>query len=199
MILGITGSIASGKSLVVRMFEESGAAIVSADQIARDIVTPDSEVLRLLVEHFGQVIIREDGSLDRDRLGRIVFDDGNARAELNRITHPAIAQLALERLRSLAQSGAPLVVYEAPLLFEAKAESRVDRVLVVTVDPETQLQRLMSRDSLSLAEAKQRINAQMTQEEKLARSDYVIDNSGTIEATREQVQQLWDRLVNGAR
>lgn len=195
MILGITGTIASGKSLVAAAFAQRGAALVSADQLAREIVRPGSEVLARLVERFGAGILTDSGRLDRDRLARMVFADEQARTDVNRITHPAIGRLALERLRALADSGVPLVVYEAPLLFEAKAESRVDRILVVRIAPDIQLQRLMARDGLSESEARQRVAAQMGQEEKLARADYVIDNSAEVAATLQQVDRLWRRLV----
>lgn len=195
MILGITGTIASGKSLVAAAFAQRGAALVSADQLAREIVRPGSEVLARLVERFGAGILTDSGRLDRDRLARMVFADEQARTDVNRITHPAIGRLALERLRALAGSGVPLVVYEAPLLFEAKAESRVDRILVVRIAPDIQLQRLMARDGLSESEARQRVAAQMGQEEKLARADYVIDNSAEVAATLQQVDRLWRRLV----
>ncbi|HEX9777594.1 MAG TPA: dephospho-CoA kinase [Geopsychrobacteraceae bacterium] len=195
MILGITGTIASGKSLVAAAFAQRGAALVSADQLAREIVRPGSDVLARLVERFGAGILTDSGRLDRDRLARMVFADEQARTDVNRITHPAIGRLALERLRALAGSCVPLVVYEAPLLFEAKAESRVDRILVVRIAPDIQLQRLMARDGLSESEARQRVAAQMGQEEKLARADYVIDNSAEVAATLQQVDRLWRRLV----
>jgi dephospho-CoA kinase len=195
LVLGITGTIASGKSLVAAAFAQRGAALVSADQLAREIVRPGSEVLARLVECFGAGILTDSGRLDRDRLARMVFADEQARTDVNRITHPAIGRLALERLRALAGSCVPLVVYEAPLLFEAKAESRVDRILVVRIAPDIQLQRLMARDGLSESEARQRVAAQMGQEEKLARADYVIDNSAEVAATLQQVDRLWRRLV----
>lgn len=195
LILGITGSIASGKSLVAAEFSRRGAALVSADQLAREVVKPGSPVLARLVVRFGEGVLDEDGSLDRESLARIVFADEQARAELNQIVHPAIGRLAVEQLQELAASQVPLVVYEAPLLFEAGAEERVDRVLVVKVDPQVQLQRLMARDGLTSADALQRVAAQMSQQEKLARADYVIDNSGSVAETVAQVEQLWQALV----
>jgi len=195
LILGITGSIASGKSLVAAAFAKHGAALVSADLLAREVVAPGSEGLKRLVVRFGPAILSSDGSLDRERLARIVFVDSKARAALEKITHPAIARLAEERLAAHVASGIPLVVYEAPLLFEVGAESRVDRVLVVRIAPEEQLRRLMQRDGLDRAAAQQRVTAQMSQEEKLARADYVIDNSAGVAATLEQVDRLWQRLT----
>jgi len=195
LILGVTGSIASGKTSVATAFEKYGAALVSADQLARDIVQPGSIVLSQLVERFGKKILTDVGALDRERLAQIVFTDEQARDDLNRMTHPAIGRLAFERLQEHVDAGGPLVVYEAPLLFEAGAEQRVDRVLVVKIDPDIQLQRLMVRDGLNEAEARQRVNAQISQEEKLARADFMIDNSGSPEETLRQVGMLWQILT----
>lgn len=194
MILGITGNIASGKSTVADFFAEAGARILSADQLAREVVRPDGPVLGQLVQRFGDKILLADGGLDRAALAELVFADPDARRELNAITHPAIARLAEQRLQELDRSGADLIVYEAPLLFEAGAEGRVDRVLVVTVAPEVQLRRLMQRDALDESAARQRVAAQMPQAEKVRRADFVIDNSGSREACRRQVRKLVDRL-----
>ena len=197
LILGITGNIASGKSAVARMFAAHGAALVDADHLAREIVAPGHPVLQQLVKRFGSEVLCENGELDRERLGQIIFADKLAREDLNRITHPAIAKLAIERLRQLKTTpGIPLVVYEAPLLFEAGAEGRVDQVLVVKIDPAVQLQRLMARDGFAETAARQRIAAQMPQEEKLARADYVIDNSESLAALQLRVDELWELLVS---
>lgn len=195
LILGITGNIASGKSTIAKAFAKLGAALVDADQLARDVVAPGSPTLQRLVERFGAEILLDNGQLDREFLGRLVFADSAARQDLNRIMHPAIGQLAIERLETLKHKpGIPLVVYEAPLLFEAGAEGRVDQVLVVKIDRQIQLQRLMQRDGLDETAALQRLAAQMPQGEKLARADYVIDNSGTVEEALDQVELLWSRL-----
>jgi len=198
MILGITGNIASGKSRVAARMAELGAAAVSADQLAREVVAPGSETLAALVNVFGEAILAADGSLDRSRLAEIVFADVGARKRLEAITHPAIGRLAEERLRRLWQEGHRLVVYEAPLLFEAGAVGRVDRVLVVLADTEVRLARLMARDGLDREAALRRIRAQMPQEEKAARADYVIDNSGSWEDCRRQVDALYRRLLSSA-
>ncbi|PLX89050.1 MAG: dephospho-CoA kinase [Desulfuromonas sp.] len=195
LILGITGGIASGKSLAASYFQRLGAELVSADALAREVVAPGSAVLEQLFARFGEGIRSDDGGLDREALAQIVFADEQARRVLNGLLHPAIGALAVERLRDSAQQCVPLVVYEAPLLFEAGAESRVDRVLVISVDEQVQLQRLMTRDGLSLAQAEARIAAQMPQNEKIERADYVIDNSATREALQRQVEALWRRLV----
>jgi len=194
MILGITGGIACGKSTVTEFFRAEGATIVSADELAREVVRPGSDVLQALVAVFGPEILRPDGELDRPTLAARIFADPAARAKLNRITHPAIAARAEARLQELRRQGVPLIVYEAPLLFEAGAEHRVDAVLVVTIDEEEQLARLVERDGLDLPAARSRIAAQLPLAEKVARADYVIDNSGTLDATSAQVRTLWQEL-----
>lgn len=195
MILGVTGGIASGKTLVTHIFRQLGAAVVSADELAREVVAPGSPTLALLVERFGPEILQQSGELDRAALGALIFADPQARADLNAITHPAIARLSVARLAELAAAEGTLVVYEAPLLYEAGAEKRVDAVLVVTVPEVLQLQRLMARDQLSEAAARERIAAQLSQAEKAARADFVIANEATVAALEAQVRALFQRLV----
>lgn len=198
LILGLTGGIASGKSSVAAMFAELGAVVVSADQLAREAVVPGSPALRALAAAFGPGILDAAGELDRGALAQLVFADPVARERLNAITHPAIAGLAEARLQELRARNVPLVIYEAPLLFEAGAERRVDRVLVVTVDPDIQRERLVARDRLGTAEAQARMAAQWPQAEKVIRADYVIDNSGSVEQTRLRVAELHQWLLSGA-
>jgi dephospho-CoA kinase len=196
MVLGVTGGIASGKSVVADMLGDLGAVVVSADGLSREIVAPGSQVLDRLVEAFGSRILSFDGTLDRDYLGELVFSDDGARQRLNAITHPAIAELAETRLAELRRQKVPLVVYEAPLLFEAGAESRVDQVLVVIVDPDQQLERLSARDEISRTSAVERVATQWPQARKLAQADFVIDNSSTLEETRCQVESLYHYLTS---
>ena len=198
LILGLTGNIASGKSTVAREFARLGAVVVDADQLAREVVAPGSAVLEKLVETFGEEILRADGTLDRSAMGQRIFADQAARERLNRIIHPAIAELSTKRLAELRhRRDLPLILYEAPLLFEAGAENRVDRVLVVTVDPQVQVRRLMARDHCDAAAARQKIAAQMPQAEKIARADYVIDNSTTPADLQRQVERVWAELCCG--
>lgn len=196
LVLGVTGGIACGKSLVTEQFAACGAVVVSADQLARAAVAPGSEALQQLQDRFGAKIIMATGELDRAGLAALVFGDAEALAALNRITHPAIATLAVNRLQVLRAQGVPLVVYEAPLLFEAGAERRVDQVVVVTLPEMLQLQRLMARDKLSEQAARTRIGAQMPVTEKVARADFVIDNSGTMAETEAQVRCVVAHLHN---
>lgn len=197
LVLGLTGGIASGKSSVAAIFAGLGAVVVSADQLAREAVAPGSATLQALAAAFGPAILGSAGELDREALGRLVFADPAARERLNALTHPAIARLAEARLRELRDRNVPLVVYEAPLLFEAGVERRVDRVLVLTVDPAIQRARLQERDQLDAAAIESRISAQWPQADKVARADFVIDNSGPLEETRRQVAALCHLLLSG--
>ncbi len=195
MVLGVTGGIASGKSFVADLFRCLGAAVISADELAREVVRPGGKVLERLVEHFGRSILADNGTLDRNALGKRIFTDEKQRHVLNALIHPAIASLAEQRLAEARRADHPLIVYEAPLLFEAGAQDRVDAVLVVKVDPQVQLKRLMERDGIDEASAHRKIAAQMPQAEKLARADFVIDNSADREQTRLQAAQLFERLA----
>ncbi len=194
MVLGLTGGIASGKTTVAQAFQAMGAVVVSADLLAREVVQPGANVLQQIAVHFGRKVLREDGTLNRQLLGDIIFNDPQARLALNKITHPAIAELAGKRLREAEQAGASLVVYDAPLLFEAGADRQVDKVLVVKVDAEIQLARLMARDGIDRQQALARIESQMSQGEKIARADFVVDNSGSPQETLDQVRSLVERL-----
>jgi dephospho-CoA kinase len=194
-ILGITGGIAAGKSSVAAIFAELGAVVVSADQLARAAAVPGSPVLAELVQLFGPTILGPAGELDRAALAQLVFADPAARARLNAITHPAIAELAVARLQQLRATGVPLVVYEAPLLFEAGAAGRVDWVLAVAIDPALQRERLAQRDGLAEADIQARIASQWPLAEKIAHADFVIDNSGPLTETRRQVMALHHYLL----
>ncbi len=189
-ILGVTGGIASGKSLVTSMLAEMGWPVLSADQIARDVIKPGTSLLKQLVSTFGDQILLPSGDLDREALGGIVFNNIEARQELNALMHPAIGAESARRLSELRDGDHELVVYEAPLLFEAGAEARVDEVLVVFVAPEIQIKRLCARDGLDRDTALSRIHAHWSQQKKIARADYVIDNSGPPVDTRRQVEAL---------
>ncbi|MBN2644850.1 MAG: dephospho-CoA kinase [Desulfuromonadaceae bacterium] len=194
MILGVTGGIASGKSTVTKLLAQQGAEVVSADQLSRELVEPGSAVLAQLVACFGEGILDGEGRLNRAALGARVFADAVARKQLEAIMHPAIAVLSRQRLHE-AQQRAALVVYEAPLLYEAHAEDRVDRVLTVTVDPAVQLARLLARDRCSEQEARNRIGAQMPQEEKARRADYVLDNSSDLMRLKDRVDAFYRQLA----
>lgn len=185
----MTGGVGSGKSTVSRMFAELGAEVIDADQLAREIVAPGQPALNEIVDTFGREFLRSDGTLDRPRLADLIFSDPTARTWLNAITHPRIrARMAEEVARRSARDG--VLVLDIPLLYESRREPEVEAVVVVWVDGAIQVQRLVERDGLSEAEARRRIAAQLSLDVKRERADYVVDNTGTVEATREQVAEV---------
>ena len=196
IVLGITGGIACGKSLVCQFFRELGAAVLSADELAREVVRPGEEAYAQIVAHFGKGILTAEGNIDRTLLAEKIFLFPAERQELNRITHPAIGHLADKRISELRQDPTvPLIIYEAPLLFEAKAEERVDLVLVVATTPEQQLERLMLRDNLSQEEALLRIAAQLPLAEKISRADILVENNAPRAETRKLIHQIFRELT----
>ncbi len=196
-VIGLTGGIASGKSLVASMFRSFGAIVLSADEIARRVEAPGTEAFKEIVHTFGASIVRADGSLDRKRLGDLIFRDASARARLNAITHPHIRQALLaeiDRLRAAGIKG--VVIVEIPLLLDTAPRDLfpLDGIIVASVDPETQMARLMGRDGLTREAALQRLQAQRPLADKVAEADWVIDNSGPATQTRRQAEDLWADL-----
>lgn len=192
MNIGLTGGIASGKSTVSRLLVERGALLVDADRIAREIVLPGSPALDQIADRFGADMLLPDGSLDRKRLGNVIFSDAAARKALEEITHPAIRQEMMTQMRRLEEEHPQsLVVVDVPLLYESGLTDRFEEIVVVYVPQAIQLERLMRRDGLSEAEASERLLSQWDIEMKRERADYVIDNSNGIEETRQQVEQFW--------
>lgn len=200
-LIGLTGGIASGKSTVSRHLAQLGAIIIDADQIARDVVAPGKPALGEIVREFGKDMLLPDGSLNRAALGKLVFGNTAIRERLNQITHPQIRADILEII-SRYQGGNlqgkdylnEVVIIDAPLLIEAGYTSIVEAVWLVAVDEETQIKRLMIRDGYTRAEAEARLKSQMSLQNKLAFANQVIDNSGTVEQTIAQVNELWDKL-----
>lgn len=193
-IIGLTGGIASGKSLVADILAELGAVVIDADRLAREVVTPGTEPYRMIIETFGDNVLQTDGTLNRKALGRIVFADPDARARLERITHPAILALGKKRLDEERSKGTAVVFYVVPLLLEVGLASSVDEVWIVYADDETQMERLMKRDGIGRDEALRKVAAQMPMDEKIKLGKVIIDNSGTAEETRQKVIELWREL-----
>jgi dephospho-CoA kinase len=193
--VGLTGGIASGKSLVAAELAARGAIIIDADVLAREVVEPGTPALAAIVERFGSQVLT-DGQLDRSRLGEIVFADPLARRDLERIVHPAVRARAIELERSA--EGAAVVVHVIPLLVETGQQQNFDFVVTVDVDQETQIQRLMARNGFSRAEAESRIAAQATQEDRRAAADVVLDNTGALARLRDQIAALWTVLTSAA-
>ncbi|WP_285842848.1 dephospho-CoA kinase [Rummeliibacillus stabekisii] len=195
MIIGLTGSIASGKSTVAKMLEEVGLPIVDADLVARIVVEPGTPTLEKISEVFGKEVLLENGELNREKLGEIIFHNPAKRVELNSIMHPAIRQEMLRQRDELTEAGEPHIVMDIPLLFESHLQHFVEKILVVSVTEENQLTRLMERNHLSKEEALARIATQLPLSEKEKGADAVIYNNRDLENTCTQLLAIlkeWD-------
>ena len=193
--VGLTGSIAVGKSHVCNVFRELGCRVLDADDTARDVVRPGTAGLARIVEEFGRQVLLPTGELDRSKLGAIVFADEGKRRLLNSIVHPLVMAAQDEWLRS-AEASDPdgIAIIDAALMIESGGYKRFDTLIVVFCEPAIQLERLMRRDGLSEAEAEQRIAAQMPQEEKKKFADFLIDTSGSFDDTRRQCAEVLEEL-----
>lgn len=193
-LIGLTGNIACGKSTVLSMLKEHGAAVIDADQVTRQVQRPGEPVYRQIVETFGEAILVEPGGpINRQRLGAIVFSDPQALRRLEQIVHPAVHARILAWLDDVA-TYARVAVIDAVKLLEAGWKQVCDAVWVVTCTPDQQLRRLMETRGMSEAEARMRIAAQPPQESRVAQADVVIDNSGSLDATRAQVDAAWAQI-----
>ncbi|MCK2017071.1 MULTISPECIES: dephospho-CoA kinase [Peribacillus] len=189
-IIGITGGIASGKSTVSLYLQELGFTIVDADLASRAVVEPGEEAYHQVVEAFGEDILLTDGNIDRVKLGSIIFNDQEKRLLLNGIVHPAVRNWMRVKTEAALSSGEETVFMDIPLLFESKLTFMVDKTLLIYVDEQVQLKRLMNRNGLSETEALARINSQMPLADKKALADAVIDNNGDINETKRQVKAI---------
>lgn len=195
-MIGLTGGIGSGKSTVAALLAEHGFPVVDADQLAREVVEPGQPALAELAEAFGQDVLHDDGSLNRPELAARAFVDKEHTELLNSITHPRIRQLREQRFRQAEDAGADAVVYDMPLLVEQGVDKHMDLTVVVDVDVEERIRRLVSTRGLTEEDARRRIAAQVDDAERLAAADVVIDNNGPVEALGEQVEQLV-RVIRG--
>jgi dephospho-CoA kinase len=191
ILIGLTGTIGSGKSAVAKMLADLGADVIDTDEIAREVVTPGSKCLETIVAEWGPGILNPDGSLNRDKLARIVFRDEARRKKLNSILHPLIIA---ETHKKLAETKAAAAVLVVPLLFESGMDKIVNQRWVVAAPEEELVRRICARDGCDPEHARDRIRSQMSQEEKIARADAVIDNGGSLERTRAAVEEAWNRL-----
>ncbi|EAC4811047.1 dephospho-CoA kinase [Listeria monocytogenes] len=193
--IGLTGSVATGKSTVSNMIQQAGIPLVDADIAARKVVEPGTEGLKEIVAYFGEEILLADGTLNRAKLGEIIFKDKEKREKLNEITHPRVKDYMLEARERFFRAGEELVFFDIPLLFESHLESLVDQIVVVWTTPETELKRLMERNDLTKEDALRRIESQMGIDEKARKADFVIDNNESLEKTQKQVYTFIERFV----
>jgi dephospho-CoA kinase len=196
MKLGLTGSIATGKSTVTGMFRDRGYPVIDADIISREVVEPGKPALEEIVEYFGKSVLHEDGTLNRKKLGDIVFEHPEEREKLNSIVHPAVRLEMKSRAEEAEREGENLIILDIPLLIENDLYYLIDEVLVVYVPEEVQKQRLMERNGYSEEEASRRISSQLSIEKKRKEADFLIDNSGTLDDTERQVEELIEKLTN---
>ncbi|AVQ99599.1 dephospho-CoA kinase [Oceanobacillus iheyensis] len=188
--IGLTGSIASGKSTVSLMFHDLNVPVIDADKISREVVNPHEDAYIKIVDTFGNSILLEDKTIDRAKLGEIIFNDHVMREKLNNIVHPAVRERMLAKRDAYVKAGVPTVVLDIPLLFESNLTHLVDKTLVISVTESVQLTRLMTRNGYNEQEARQRIQSQIPITEKVKMADAVIDNNGTKQETYEQLEQL---------
>ncbi|GAB3633694.1 hypothetical protein GCM10027421_30470 [Microbacterium shaanxiense] len=195
-LIALTGGIASGKSTIARRLEAHGAVVVDADQIVRDVQAPGAPVLGEIATAFGGHLIDEEGALDRAALGAMVFSDPEALARLNSIVHPAVRRESQRRFEAaFAANPHAIVVYDVPLLVEARVEDRWDAIVVAHAPAEVRLRRLIELRGMPPQEAQNRIDAQVPDEKRLAIADVVIDTAGSLAQTEQQVDALWRRLT----
>lgn len=194
-LIALTGGIASGKSTIARRLAEHGAIIVDADQIVRDVQSPGSPVLERIAEAFGADVVAPDGSLDRAALGAKVFGDADLLASLNAIVHPAVREESQRRFDdALRDDAEAVVVYDVPLLVEARVDDPWDLIVVAHAPAELRRQRLVELRGMAERAAQERIDAQVSDDRRLAIADVVIDTSATLERTIEQTDALWERI-----
>ncbi|RWZ59807.1 dephospho-CoA kinase [Halobacillus fulvus] len=190
VVIGLTGSIATGKSTVSKMFADFKIPVIDADQLSREVVKPGHSAYEKIVSTFGSGILHENGELNRKKLGKIIFSDEEERKKLNAIVHPEVRREMVERRDAFKEQGERAVVLDIPLLFESELTGYADKTLVVYVDENVQLERLMQRDQSSEEEALERIQSQIPITKKAKMADAVIDNNGSVEESFHQLNDI---------
>ncbi|MCX4242380.1 dephospho-CoA kinase [Paraliomyxa miuraensis] len=194
-VYGLTGGIGSGKSTVAELLEEYGVPVVSADELSRVVVAPGSEGLRAVVEAFGPEILDEHGELDRRRMADLVFRNTERRRELEAILHPRIRDRFEQVLDALEKAGHDVAVYEVPLLFERNLQGEMKAVILVTAPTDRRVARVRTRDDVTETEVRARIAAQMDEDQKRRRADYIVENDGSLDDLRREVEFLMARFL----
>lgn len=195
MLLGVTGGIASGKTVVAKMLEELGAALIDFDLLARQVVEPGEPAFTQIVDYFGKEVLQEDGTLNRKKLSKIVFQDTEKRNQLEGFTHPPIFEEFLKQVNAITEKDPEAVIQVVvPLLIEKNLQPIFDKILVVYVPEEQQIERLVERDGISREEAARMLEAQLPIDQKLTYADFVVHNEGSTEGTRKQLEEVWLEL-----
>jgi len=199
LIVGLTGGIVSGKSTVALMFKDLGAKIVDADKLGHSVVLPHKPAWEKIVKIFGKDILQNDLTIDREKLGKIVFANQPLLKKLNEITHPEITKIIkkeIDSVKNKTYNQKKILIIDAALIYEAKIDRLMDKIIVVYIDEDEQIKRLIKRNNLSKDEALQRIKSQMPMKEKVKMADYVIDNSNSLDKTKKQVEKIWKSLIS---
>jgi len=194
-VYGLTGGIGAGKSTVANMFQESGIPVVLADDVGREVASKGSDGLAEIVRSFGPDVLDSNGELDRRKLGTLIFNDPDRRRELEAILHPRVRDQSRELFSQLEQAGNQIVVYESALLYETQRHTEMRGVILVTASEEQRIARVRSRDGSEEEAVRQRIKAQMDDEEKRGLADYIIENNGDLQALRREVDSLIEQLL----
>ena len=194
-VYGLTGGIGAGKSTVANMFQESGIPVVLADDVGREVASKGSDGLAEIVRSFGLDVLDSNGELDRRKLGTLIFNDPDRRRKLEAILHPRVRDRSREHFSQLEQAGDQIVVYESALLYETQRHTEMRGVILVTASEEQRIARVRSRDGSEEEAVRQRIKAQMDEEEKRGLADYIIENNGDLQALKREVDSLIEQLL----
>ena len=199
LIVGLTGGIVGGKSTVASMFKDLGAKIVDADKLGHSVILPLRPAWEKITRLFGKGILQNDLTIDRGKLGKIVFTNQTLLKKLNEITHPEIIKLIKKEIslaRNKTYNREKILIIDAALIYETKIDRLMDKIIAVYIDEDEQIKRIIKRNNLSKEEALQRIKFQIPMKEKVKMADYVIDNSNSLDETKKQVEKIWKKLVS---
>ncbi|HZK12233.1 MAG TPA: dephospho-CoA kinase [Atribacterota bacterium] len=199
LIVGLTGGIVGGKSTVASMFRDLGAKIIDADKLGHSVILPYKPAWKKIVKLYGKDILRNDLTIDRKKLGKTVFTNQILLKKLNEITHPEIIKIIKKEInsaRNKTHNQQIILMIDAALIYEIKIDRFMDKIIVVYIDKDEQIKRLIKRNNLSKDEASQRIKSQMPMEIKVEMADYVIDNNNSLDETKKQVEKIWKSLVS---
>jgi len=199
LIVGLTGGIVGGKSTVALMFRDLGANIIDADKLGHSVILPYKPAWKKIVKLYGKDILRNDLTIDREKLGKTVFTNQILLKKLNEITHPEIIKIIKKEINSAknkSHNQGKILMVDAALIYETKIDKLMDKIIVIYIDKDEQIKRLIKRNNLSKDEASQRIKSQMPMEIKVEMADYVIDNNNSLDMTKKQVVKIWDELMS---
>jgi len=199
LIVGLTGGIVGGKSTVASMFRDLGAKIIDADRLGHGVILPYKPAWKKIIKLFGEDILKNDLTINREKLGKIVFADQALLKKLNEITHPEIIKLIKKEInlaRDKTHNQEKILIIDAALIYETKIDRLMDKIIVVYIEEDEQIKRLIKRNNLSKDEALQRVKSQIPMKEKIKMADYVIDNSSSLDKTKKQVEKIWQELIS---